>query len=99
MGAFWRGTPRKTGGWGQVKDNDYLCVPHDERMKILVEIPDNRAAALLEVLRSMSFVKARPLTEGHVKLLNELQEAAEEVREVKSGKKKGKTLQRFLNEL
>ncbi|MFN8697775.1 MAG: hypothetical protein ACK500_00295 [Flavobacteriales bacterium] len=68
-------------------------------MKILVEIPDNRAAALLEVLRSMSFVKARPLTEGHVKLLNELQEAAEEVREVKSGKKKGKTLQRFLNEL
>jgi hypothetical protein len=99
MGAFWRGTPRKTGGWGRVKDNDYLCVPHDERMKILVEIPDNRAAALLEVLRSMSFVKARPLTEGHVKLLNELQEAAEEVREVKSGKKKGKTLQRFLNEL
>jgi len=32
-------------------------------MKLLIEIPDNKAASLMEVLNSMSNVKVKPLTE------------------------------------
>jgi len=43
-------------------------------MKVLLDIPDNKAASLLEVLRSISYVKAKPLTDTKAQLMEEIRE-------------------------
>jgi len=68
-------------------------------MKVLLDIPDSKAKSFLEVLRSISFVKAKPLTESKAKFLEELKEAVEEMKMIKSGKKKARNAEDFLNEL
>lgn len=68
-------------------------------MKILLEIPDNRAVSLMDVLRSISFVKAKPLTESKARMLSELKDAVDEINLIKTGKKQAKNAEDFLNEL
>ena len=69
-------------------------------MQVLVEIPDNKAAFGLEVLRNLAFVKkAKPMTSEKVSLWIDLKEAADEVKLDKKGKVKLKTAQELLNEL
>ena len=68
-------------------------------MKLLVEIPDNRAASLMAVLNSMSHVKAKPLTEPKALLMEELHEAVEEMKLIRAGKRKARNADDFLNEL
>lgn len=68
-------------------------------MKILLEIPDNRAVSLMDVLRSISYVKAKPLTESKARLLSELKDAVDEINLIKTGKKQAKNAEDFLNEL
>ena len=68
-------------------------------MKILLEIPDNKATALLEVLKSISYVKTTPLTESKALLLKEVKEAVEEMKQIRTGKKQGRNAKDFLNEL
>ncbi|MEI6575265.1 MAG: hypothetical protein WCO63_03710 [Bacteroidota bacterium] len=40
-------------------------------MEVLLEIPDNKAASLMEVLNSISYVKAKPLTDAKTLLMEE----------------------------
>ena len=69
-------------------------------MKVVVEIPDQSAAFGLQVLRSLSFVKkAKPISDSSLQLLQDLNEAAAQVRLHKEGKIELKTAQQFLNEL
>jgi hypothetical protein len=68
-------------------------------MKILLEIPDNKAASLLEVLKSISYVKAKPLTDAKALLMGELREAVEEMKLIRAGKKEARNAEDFLNEL
>lgn len=68
-------------------------------MKILLEIPDNKANALLEVLKSISYVKTTPLTESKALLLKEVKEAVEEMKQIRAGKKQARNAKDFLNEL
>lgn len=68
-------------------------------MKILLEIPDNKALSLMEVLRSISFVKAKPLTETKARMLSELKDAVDEINLIKAGKKTARNADDFLNEL
>lgn len=68
-------------------------------MKVLLDIPDNKANSLMEVLKSISYVKAKTLTDNKAMLLKEMREAVEEMRLIKSGKKKAKNAEDFLNEL
>lgn len=68
-------------------------------MKVLLEIPDKKAASFMEVLRSISFVKAKPLTEAKSLLMEEIQEAVEEMKLIRAGKKKARSVEDFLNEL
>ena len=68
-------------------------------MKILLEIPDNRAVSLMDVLRSISYVKAKPLTESKARLLSEIKDAVDEINLVKAGKKTARNAEEFLNEL
>ena len=68
-------------------------------MKILLEIPDNRAVSLMDVLRSISYVKAKPLTESKALILSELKDAVDEINLIKTGKKTAQNAEDFLNEL
>ncbi|QBN18854.1 hypothetical protein [Flavobacterium nackdongense] len=69
-------------------------------MKVLVDIPDNKANFGLEVLRSLVFVKkANPISGEKALLMEELKEAVEELNLIKSGKLKGIPAKDLLNEL
>jgi hypothetical protein len=68
-------------------------------MKILLDIPDNKAASLMDVLGSISYVKAKPLTESKALLLEEIKEAVDEMKLIRAGKKKVRNAEDFLNEL
>lgn len=68
-------------------------------MKVLLDIPDNKAASLIEVLRSISYVKAKPITDTKAILISEMRDAVEEMKLIKSGKKIPRNAEDFLNEL
>lgn len=68
-------------------------------MKLLLEIKDDKAAFVMELLNNFSFVKAAPLSKNDALLLSELNEAVEEVNDIKAGKKESKSLTAFLHEL
>ncbi len=68
-------------------------------MKVLIDIPDNKAASVMEVLNSISYIKARPLTDAKAMLLEEIREAVEEMKLIKAGLKKARNAEDFLNEL
>lgn len=68
-------------------------------MKVLLDIPDNKAAALMEVLGSISYVKAKALTDDKAQLMKEIREAVEEMKLIKAGKKQVHCAEDFLNEL
>jgi hypothetical protein len=68
-------------------------------MKILLDIPDNKADALLEVLKSISYVKATTLTEGKAVLMKEIKEAVEEMKLIRADKKQAHNAEDFLNKL
>lgn len=63
-------------------------------MKILLDIPDNKSASLIDVLKSISYVKAKPLTDEKAILLEEIREAVIEMKLVKAC-----NAEDFLNEL
>ncbi|MEO8085768.1 MAG: hypothetical protein ABI763_03080 [Bacteroidota bacterium] len=68
-------------------------------MKVLLDIKDSKATFMLELLRSFSFVKAKPLSNYKAQVLGDLREAVEELKLVQAGKKKARNAQDFLNEL
>lgn len=68
-------------------------------MKILIEVPDSKAASLLDVLNGMSNVKVKTLTETKAVLMKEIREAVEEMKLIRAGKKKARNAEDFLNEL
>ena len=68
-------------------------------MKILLDIPDNKATSFMEIIKSISYVKAKPLTDSKAKLMSEIKEAVEEMKLIRAGKKKARNEEDFLNEL
>lgn len=69
-------------------------------MKVLVDIPDNKADFGLEVLRNLVFVKkANPISGEKSILIEEIKEAVEELNLIKAGKKQARNADDFLNEL
>ena len=68
-------------------------------MKVILDIKDDKAAFVMELLRNFSFVKAKPITPYKEKVLEDLKEAVEEVNLVKAGKKETQPLSEFLDEL
>ncbi|WP_082281022.1 hypothetical protein [Leptospira kirschneri] len=68
-------------------------------MKILVDVKDEKAEALLEILRGLSFVKTKPLTSPKGKFIEDIKEAVEEMKLVKAGKLKARPAQELLDEL
>ncbi len=68
-------------------------------MKILLDIPDNKASSLMAVLRSISYVKAKTLTDTKAQLMQGIREVVEEMKLIRTGKKKARNAEDFLNEL
>lgn len=53
----------------------------------------------MDVLKSISYVKAKPITEAKALLMEEIKEAIEEMKLIRAGKKKARNAEEFLNEL
>jgi hypothetical protein len=68
-------------------------------MKVLLDIPDNKATSLMDVLSSIPYVKAKQLTDAKAKPMEEIREAVEEMKLIRAGKKKARNAEDFLNEL
>jgi hypothetical protein len=67
-------------------------------MKVLLDIPDTKADSLLDVLRHISYVKTMPFSDEKHKILLEISEAVQEVKQIKAGKKRSRNVHEFLNE-
>jgi len=68
-------------------------------MKVLLDVKDNKAEFIMQLLKSFNFVKAKTITPAKALLIEEMKEAVEELKQVRSGKKKGRKAEEFLNEL
>ena len=68
-------------------------------MKVLLDIRDDKAPYLLEVLKSMSFVRKLSVPDNKAMFLEELQEAVVNLKLAKRGKIKAKPLSQLLDEL
>ena len=68
-------------------------------MKVLLDIKDNKAQFVLELLRNLSFVKTKPLTDEKAQLMGEIREAVENLKLVRKGKKKVRSAKDILNEI
>lgn len=68
-------------------------------MKLVIEVKDNKAEFLMELLRSLSFVKSAAISGEKDAVLESVRTAVEEMKLVKAGKLKGRPVQALLNEL
>lgn len=68
-------------------------------MKVLLDIKDNKAKHLLEVLKGLSYVKAKTISEEKALLMEEIKDAVEELKLVRQGKLKGIPARQLLDEL
>jgi len=69
--------------------------------QITIHIPDRKVPFFMELIKSLKFIKRVETEEGTSKeqILQGLQDAVEEVNQIKAGKKKAQPLSEFLNEL
>lgn len=68
-------------------------------MKVLLDIKDNKAASLMEVLKGLSYVKAKTISDEKALLMEEIKEAVEEMKLIRQGKLKGIPAKQLLDEL
>jgi len=68
-------------------------------MKVILDVKDNKAAFVMELLNSLSFVKARPLSEEDVILVDELKEAVEDLKLIRQDKLKARPARDLIDEL
>jgi len=68
-------------------------------MKVLLDIKDQKADFVMELLNSLSFVKAEPLTPYKAEVLQGVKESVEEMQLIKAGKLQGIPAKDLLNEI
>jgi molybdopterin-biosynthesis enzyme MoeA-like protein len=68
-------------------------------MKVLLDIKDSKATHLLEVLKGLSYVKAKTISDEKALLMEEIKEAVENLILVRKGKLKARPAKDLLNEL
>ncbi len=68
-------------------------------MKVLLDIQDNKVPFVMELLKNLSFVKTKPLTNYKAEVLEGVKEAVEEMNLIKQGKLKGTPARELLDEL
>ncbi len=68
-------------------------------MKILLDIKDEKALHLFEVLKDLRYVKMKIISDENALLIEEIRDAVEEVKLIRAGKKKARNAKDLLNEL
>jgi hypothetical protein len=68
-------------------------------MKVLLDIKDDKAHHLMEVLKGLSYVKAKPLTPYRAKVLQDVREAVEEMNLIRSGQLQARNAEDLFDEL
>ncbi|MDR2232556.1 MAG: hypothetical protein LBE56_05460 [Tannerella sp.] len=68
-------------------------------MKAVLDIKDNKAQFVMELLSNFSFVKVRPITNEKALLLGEIREAVDNVNLVKKGLLKARPAKELLDEI
>ena len=68
-------------------------------MKILLDVKDAKAAFIMELLNSFTYVKAKTISPQKAKLISEIREAVENLNLVEQGKMKPQSLSELLDEL
>ena len=68
-------------------------------MRILLDIKDSKALHLVEVLKSLPYVKTVTLSEEKALLMEEIKEAVEELKLIRQGKLQGISAKQLLDEL
>ena len=68
-------------------------------MKILLDIKDDKAAFMMELLNNFTFVKAEPLTPYKAEVMQGIKQAVEEMKLIKEGKLKATPAKDLLDEL
>lgn len=68
-------------------------------MRVLLDIKDDKAAFVLEVLQNFSFVKTETLSGEKSELIEEVKEAVENLNLVKEGKLEARPASELLDEL
>lgn len=68
-------------------------------MKVLLDIKDNKAEFIMELLNNFSFVKAKTISPAKAQLIEEIKEAVENLNMVKQGKLKARPAKDLLDEL
>jgi hypothetical protein len=68
-------------------------------MRVLLDIKDNKAMHLLEVLKGLSYVKTKTISNEKAVLMEEMNEAVENLKLARQGKLKLKTARELYNEL
>ena len=68
-------------------------------MKVLLDIKDNQADLIIELLSNLPGVRVKTLTDKKAQFIEEIKEAVEEMKLIKAGKKKARNAEDFLNEL
>jgi hypothetical protein len=64
-------------------------------MKVLLDIKDNKALALLEVLKGLSYVKTKTISDEKALLMEEIKEAVTNLALARKGKLKLKSARDF----
>lgn len=68
-------------------------------MKVLLDIKDDKAKHLLEVLKGLSYVKTKMISDEKALLMEEIKEAVDNLSLVRQGKLKARPAKDLLNEL
>ena len=68
-------------------------------MKVLLEIKENKASFVMELLSNFKFVEAEPISSEKAELIGEIKEAVENLKLVKEGKLKARPAKELLDEL
>jgi len=68
-------------------------------MKALLDIKDNKASFMMELLGNFSFVKIQPITKEKALLLNEIKNAVDTVNLVKNGESQARPAKELLDEI
>lgn len=68
-------------------------------MRVLLDIKDNKALHLLEVLKGLSYVKTKTISDEKAVLIEEIKEAVEELSQIRQGKLMGISAKDLLDNL
>jgi hypothetical protein len=68
-------------------------------MRVLLDIKDNKAIYLLEVLKGLSYVKTKTISNEKALLMEEIKDAVDELTLIRQGKLKGISAKELLDEL